>query len=80
MKVNDLVASCLGGACSYHHLTERTPVVTNVSSTSAGAGGSITVIGTGFSSNTSDITVTIGNVKCTVQSSTETEIMFTLGS
>ena len=78
--MNDLVASCIGGGCSYHHLTERTPVVTNASTTSGGAGASITITGTGFSNNVSDITVTMGDVECTVQSSSETEIEFTLGS
>ena len=79
VKVNDLVASCIGAECSYHHLEERTPIVTNISTNSGGAGSAVTVTGTGFSNNASDVTVTIGDVECTVQSSSETEIQFIIG-
>ena len=79
VKVNDLVASCLGAECSYHHLIERTPIVTNTSTTSGAAGNTVTVTGTGFSNNASDVTVTLGDKKCAVQSSSETTIVFTIG-
>ena len=77
--MNDLVASCLGEECSYKHLPERTPVVTNINTTSGGAGSVVTVTGTGFSNNASHVTVTIGNVECNVLSSSETTIEFVLG-
>ena len=79
VTVNDLVASCLGGECSYHHLEERTPVITGINSTSGGAGTVVTITGTGFSKSKQDVTIYMGNVKCDVLSSSNTEIKFVLG-
>ena len=69
----------MGKECSYHHLTERTPVVTGFNTTSGGAGSTVNVTGTGFSNDASHVTVTLGDVKCTVLSSSETEIQFVIG-
>ena len=79
MTVNNLVASCLSEECSYKYTRERTPTVSQVSSNTGETGAFLTINGTGFSSNRSHVTVTVGNVGCFVNTSSENQITFTLG-
>ena len=80
MSVNDLAATCSSEKCSYNYTSERTPRVFSVSANTGGAGALITMNGTRFSNNRSDITVTVGGVRCFVNTSSENQITFTLGT
>ena len=77
--MNDLVASCLSEDCSYRYSTDRTPTIKRISPSQATPGTLVAITGTGFSSNSSHVMVTIGNVKCNITSANETQITFTVG-
>ena len=79
MRVNDLVSSCLSENCSFNYSSVTTPRLTGISPSNARPGELVTINGTGFSSNKSEVTVRIGNVECVVNSSSESQITFTLG-
>ncbi|XP_056597030.1 fibrocystin-L-like [Triplophysa dalaica] len=73
MNGNDTVNITAG----YTYRSSLTPVITDVTPRRGGtAGGTrLTITGSGFSSNTSEVTVTIAGSVCDVQSANETQII-----
>jgi len=70
----------LSGA--YRYLLSQTSQVTNVSPRRAGTGGGVTltITGTGFTTNQADLAVTIDDVACVVVTATAVEITCTTGA
>ncbi|XP_077992871.1 fibrocystin-L-like [Glandiceps talaboti] len=64
---------------TYTFSSGQTPTVSSVSPSSGTSADSITISGTGFSSVTSDVTVTLDGVECTVSSASTTSIDCDLG-
>ncbi len=58
----------------FNYTMSRTPQVTGMNDTSGTAGDIISITGTGFSNNIGEVTVTMSGVRCTIVSSTTTEI------
>uniref|UniRef100_A0ABM0MU86 Fibrocystin-L-like n=1 Tax=Saccoglossus kowalevskii TaxID=10224 RepID=A0ABM0MU86_SACKO len=58
----------------YTFSAAQTPEVTGLSPSNGGSGTTITITGTGFSSTSSDVSVTFDDVTCTVISSSSTQI------
>ena len=66
----------------YRYLLSQTSQVTGVSPRRAGTGGGVTltITGTGFTTNQADLTVTIDDVKCAIVTATTVEITCTTGT
>lgn len=81
LYINDVPSSC-SGDCSFRWDSSVTPTITSVSPNtgSSALGTSITIVGTGFSSVTSENIVTIGGVACSVTAATSTSITCDVGN
>lgn len=60
--------------------TPSTPTISHVSPTIVNPGGTLTITGTGFGTQTEGSSVTIGGVVCTIMSWTDTQIVVTVGA
>ncbi|KAM5157489.1 fibrocystin-L [Mantella aurantiaca] len=63
---------------SYSYSEAFTPTVTSVSPSTGPSGTTITVFGTLFGSNTTNVTVTIGNTTCAISNISDTELNCTV--
>ena len=74
ITINGADAAC-DGNCSFAFTSSHTPQVTEVTPTVvSGESTTISIDGSGFSSDTANVTVTIGGVACVVTSANETNI------
>ncbi|XP_073535878.1 fibrocystin-L [Phyllobates terribilis] len=64
---------------SFYYSEADTPTVTSVLPTTGPSGTNITVSGSGFGLETSQMTVTIGNAKCTIISASDSQLNCTVG-
>lgn len=77
--VAGILTKCTGsnnGICSFQWLNSSTPIVDTIDTTSLNA---IVIRGSGFSNDTMNNAVKIGDVACDVSSSSETEIICSAG-
>ena len=61
-------------SCSFDFQNASTPTISGVSPSTLDAPGTLTISGTGFSSTTTDNTVTVGSAACVVQTASATSI------
>ncbi|WAR05573.1 PKHL1-like protein, partial [Mya arenaria] len=81
LYINDVPTTC-DTDCSFSWDAALVPTVTTVSPSTGtlALGTSVTISGTGFSSNQSDNSVTIGGVACSVTAATSTSITCSVGN
>ena len=76
--MNDIPASCRNRNCSFTFSEQSTPRVLQISPTSGGQSGDpITILGSDFSTDPSQVTVTIGNASCDITAINSTHIICT---
>ena len=76
MRVNKIPASCANRNCSFAFPEEMAAVVSSISPSYGGQNGStVTIVGSGFTNDSSIVTVTIGNKPCIVESVQDEEIV-----
>lgn len=76
MRVNKIPASCTNNNCSFTFPTEVAAVVSSISPNYGGQNENIvTISGSGFTNDSSAVSVTIGNKPCTVESVQDDEIV-----
>ena len=64
----------------YAYRTFITPYVKSVSPARGKGGKTVSIYGSGFSSNTADVQLTVANVSCSVETSSETHVTCILGN
>ena len=76
MRVNKIPASCANSNCSFTFPKEMAAVVSSISPSYGGQNNNaVTIVGLGFTNDSSMVTVTIGNKPCVVESVQDTEIV-----
>jgi hypothetical protein len=78
VAVNGIPSRCAGD-CTFEWVAGLAPAITSASPSSGVAGNTLSVVGTGFGTDTAAIAVTIADVPCAVSSLTDTLIECTLG-
>ncbi|XP_048575327.1 fibrocystin-L-like isoform X2 [Nematostella vectensis] len=73
--VGGVQSACAGNECKFTYSSAHTPAVTSTSGTTMNTPNhELTFTGTGFSSNTADITITVGTTFCSVTSASTTSV------
>eukprot|EP00090_Calanus_glacialis_P017096 TRINITY_DN2671_c0_g1_i4.p1 TRINITY_DN2671_c0_g1~~TRINITY_DN2671_c0_g1_i4.p1 ORF type:complete len:4502 (+),score=1148.36 TRINITY_DN2671_c0_g1_i4:1085-13507(+) len=78
VSVEGFMASCAAPDCSFSHDTSLTPSLASVVSAVVDGSVELTIIGTGFTTDTSDFVVSAGDLNCEVTIASSTEITCTL--
>ena len=76
--VGGFISSCSAADCSFEYDSSLNPTLTGVSEDTSSRPTILTITGTGFSLEVSENIVSLGNLKCAIQSSTATEIVCAL--
>ncbi|XP_018426208.1 PREDICTED: fibrocystin-L [Nanorana parkeri] len=79
-KVNILIPSASYPSLSYSYSEADTPTVTSVSPSTGPSGTSITVFGTQFGSDATNVAVTIGNATCAITAMSDTSLNCTVAN
>lgn len=77
--MNSIPSSCSTRNCSFIFSPSTTPTLSSVSPTSGSFGTELSLTGSGFKPNKSDVTVTIGGKTCSVTKSASSHITCTVG-
>jgi len=78
VTIEGFVASCAAPDCSFSHDSSLTPSLDSVSSAVVDGSVELTITGTGFTTDSSDFVVSVGELDCVVSAASSTEITCTL--